>query len=143
VADDETLRTWEEYRRELVAGKRQAIDKYDSAVLLVAGAFLTFSVNFLEADTPCSKLALFVGWILLALAIGSSLASNLVSWRSFSYVAKEVARVCGELRDGKTARTEIDYAKGTRTILALNVATAVFLVLGIVAVIVSAYPNLE
>lgn len=141
VQEDETLHTLEEYRRELVAGKRQAIDKYDSAVLLVAAAFLTFSVNFLKANTALATFTLVAGWVLLALAIVSSLASNLASWWSFSYVAREVARACCDLREGKSLQATIDYAKGTKAIIALNMVTAICLVLGIVSVIVSAYPT--
>lgn len=140
MADNETLRAWDEYRRELVLGKRQAIDKYDAAVLIVAGAFLAFSVNFLHPETTSTKLSLFIGWVFLACAVMSSLASSLVSWRSFDYVAREASRVCRELREGTCSQMEIDYSKGTRTTFVLNFATSLFLVAGIVAVIIAAYP---
>jgi hypothetical protein len=135
VADREA---WLSFHKELVAGKQNAISKFDSAILAVSGALLSFSVGFLRGSEQTHKGLLLAGWTLLALAVACSVISHLVAWFAGKDVVEEVAQICR----GESDPSQVDFGRGGTATTLLNIASCGSLVAGVFLLVGFAYTSM-
>jgi hypothetical protein len=127
------------YRDWLIRVRHKSIESYDRAVFVLSGGALGLSITFIREIAPhpwpYSILWLKVSWTLLVLGLASTFASLLTSHLAFDRAIRQV--------DEEEIHDSVPGGRLATATTLLNVASAVFVLFGIVCLIVFVLVNLD
>jgi hypothetical protein len=136
AAEDETekqqrRRLHDAQRSELLDRQRANSDSYDKAILTLASGSLALSLSFIKDILPASSVPawtglLYASWILLTLAIISTVASYLFSNAAINQALVKNTEYYLEEKEAALAKTKLSYV-----VDASNLVSGILFILGI------------